>query len=138
MTRNFQGAEDQSPNGEGVASLLPGNRIQLHDWQGERRDGGSNPPWSVFLRLQKWMDQGEKPPMTTANWSSAKIRSTPAKIRSTPAKIRQWPPKYGQWPPKYGQPTCEQQISMKFVKRIPNACVMHSFNITCPQYRHHK
>ena len=44
-TSNFQGAEDQSPNGEGVASLLPGNRIQLHDWQGERRDGGSNPPW---------------------------------------------------------------------------------------------
>ena len=93
MTRNFQGAEDQSPNGEGVASLLPGNRIQLHDWQGERRDGGSNPPWSIFLRLQKWMDQGEKPP----------------KYGQPPPKYGQWPPKYGQWPPKYGQ-------SVKFAK----------------------
>ena len=62
----------------------------------------------------------------------------PPKYGQPPPKYGQWPPKYGQWPPKYGQPTCEQQISMKFVKRIPNACVMRSFNITCPQYCHHK
>ena len=83
MTRNFQGADLME---KALPRLLPGNRIQLHDWQGERRDGGSNPPWSVFLRLQKWMDQGEKPP-----------------------KYGQPPPKYGQWPPKYGQ-------SVKFAK----------------------